>query len=203
MFIFYSFFYLAERALKEMRFDILHGRAIDITWADEDHHTSMSSFIKLFSSSIVLQMIIIHFPLSLFVHHLAATDNLLSTGNFSPEHIDSDDFDEIDIDNDDDDDENRTNDRSTSVRSQSSDPSRPSPSTNLYVKNFGDELDDDSFYELFRPYGRIVSYRVRYIHWEKLVYVATLFLKRLVKMKRVNRKVLVFADSEVLKKLQR
>ena len=34
--------------------------------------------------------------------------------------------------------------------------------TNVYVKNFGDELSDDSLYELFKPFGPITSHRVMY-----------------------------------------
>ena len=32
--------------------------------------------------------------------------------------------------------------------------------TNVYVKNFGDELIDESLYELFKPFGTITSHRV-------------------------------------------
>jgi polyadenylate-binding protein len=32
--------------------------------------------------------------------------------------------------------------------------------TNVYVKNFGDALDDDLLKELFDPYGEIVSCKV-------------------------------------------
>jgi polyadenylate-binding protein len=32
--------------------------------------------------------------------------------------------------------------------------------TNVYVKNFGDELNDDSLYELFKAYGNIASHKV-------------------------------------------
>lgn len=32
--------------------------------------------------------------------------------------------------------------------------------TNVYVKNFGDELNDDTLYEMFKAYGEITSHRV-------------------------------------------
>lgn len=32
--------------------------------------------------------------------------------------------------------------------------------TNVYVKNFGDDLDDEKLYELFSPFGKISSHRV-------------------------------------------
>ena len=32
--------------------------------------------------------------------------------------------------------------------------------TNVYVKNFGDELIDESLYEMFKPFGTITSHRV-------------------------------------------
>lgn len=32
--------------------------------------------------------------------------------------------------------------------------------TNVYVKNFGDELNDESLYEMFKPFGTITSHRV-------------------------------------------
>jgi polyadenylate-binding protein len=32
--------------------------------------------------------------------------------------------------------------------------------TNVYVKNFGDELTDESLYEMFAPYGQITSHKV-------------------------------------------
>jgi polyadenylate-binding protein len=32
--------------------------------------------------------------------------------------------------------------------------------TNVYVKNFGDELNDETLYEMFKPFGEITSHRV-------------------------------------------
>ena len=32
--------------------------------------------------------------------------------------------------------------------------------TNVYVKNFGEELDDDKLKELFEPFGKIISAKV-------------------------------------------
>ena len=32
--------------------------------------------------------------------------------------------------------------------------------TNVYIKNFGDELNDDKLRELFEPFGKIISARV-------------------------------------------
>ena len=33
--------------------------------------------------------------------------------------------------------------------------------TNVYVKNFADQLDDEKLRDLFEPYGKIISCKVR------------------------------------------
>ena len=34
---------------------------------------------------------------------------------------------------------------------------------NVYIKNFGDDLDDDKLRELFEKYGKITSAKVRFV----------------------------------------
>jgi len=36
--------------------------------------------------------------------------------------------------------------------------------TNVYVKNFGEVLDDDKLRELFDPYGKIISCKVNLLN---------------------------------------
>lgn len=51
------------------------------------------------------------------------------------------------------------------ARFQSSDlrPDRPCKVTNVFIKNFGDELDEKQLCELFSKQGEIKSFKVNYI----------------------------------------
>jgi len=39
--------------------------------------------------------------------------------------------------------------------------------TNVYVKNFGEDISDESLEEMFEKYGRITSRRVSHCHKQK------------------------------------
>lgn len=69
--------------------------------------------------------------------------------------------------------------------------------TNLFVKNFGDQLDNDKFRELFEPFGTITSSTVK-IHGNKQVIAFDYFQFRLSMIQMANQKVLASAISKSL-----
>lgn len=42
---------------------------------------------------------------------------------------------------------------------------------NMYIRNFGDELDDDHLWEMFEQYGKIISAKVTHV---KIVVVSVI-----------------------------
>ena len=69
--------------------------------------------------------------------------------------------------------------------------------TNLFVKNFGDQLDNDKFRELFEPFGTITSFTVK-THEKKKEMSFDYFQFRLNMMEMANQKVLASAITKNL-----
>ena len=88
-------------------------------------------------------------------------------------------------------------------RSQRGDASGQRKFTNIFVKNFGDLLDDDKLRELLATYGNITSCTVSSMLSSEIVHLAIRLMNRLPRMKLVNRKVSAFAVSKTRKMLNR
>ena len=86
-------------------------------------------------------------------------------------------------------------------RNQRSDGSGQRKFTNIFVKNFGDQIDEEQLRELLSKYGKITSFKVRPISCEHSN--ATLFPRRSKTTKMANRKGSAFAVSKVPKKPKR
>lgn len=87
-------------------------------------------------------------------------------------------------------------------RSQRNDGGGARKFTNIFVKNFGDQLDDEKLKELFTPYGTISSCVVSERPEKSNTFMALLFT-RWPKMTLENRKDSAFAVSKVRKKQKR
>ena len=84
-------------------------------------------------------------------------------------------------------------------RSQRGDGSGLRKFTNIYIKNFGDLLDDDKLRELLAPHGKITSCTVSSMLCRVIVHLHLRLINRSPRMKLVNRKVSAFAVSKAPK----
>lgn len=158
----------AERALDTMNFDLVKGKPIRIMWSQRDPSLRKSGvgniFIKNLDKSIDNKALYDTF--SAFGNILSckiATDINGSKGygfvHFETEEVASSAIEKVNG--------MLLNGKKVFVgrfmsRKERMDQmgDRAKKFTNVYVKNFGDALDDDKFRELFDPYGKIVSYKV-------------------------------------------
>ncbi|CAF3402323.1 unnamed protein product [Rotaria socialis] len=157
----------AKLALDTMNFDILCGRPLRIMWQQRDralHKSGVNNvFIKNLDKSIDNKSLYDTF--SAFGNILSCkimTDESGQPKGFGFVHFESQEAADIAI--------NKVNgmllaDKKVFVgrfssRNQRTDPSGPRKFTNIFLKNFGDQLDEEKFRELFSKYGKITSLKL-------------------------------------------
>lgn len=192
-------FFLAERALDTMNFDPLRNRPMRIMWSQRDPALRKSGvgnvFIKNLDKNIDNKSLYDTF--SAFGNILSCkimTDDSGQSKGFGFVHFETQAAADEAI--------KRVNDMLLADKKVFVGPFIPQTLrlgstssrkfTNLFVKNFGDQLDNDKFRELFEPYGTITSALVR-IQKRKKIIVYDLSQFRLCMMSMVNRKVLASA----------
>lgn len=154
----------AERALDTMNFDVLRGRPLRIMWSQRDPALRKSGvgnvFIKNLDKNIDTKSLYDTF--SAFGNILSCkimTDEQGQSKGFGFVHFETQEAADTAI--------NKVNgmllaDKKVFVgpfiaRGLRGDPSGHRKFTNVFVKNFGDQLDDDKLRELFEAHGKIAS----------------------------------------------
>jgi polyadenylate-binding protein len=157
----------AERALDTMNFDLLRGRALRIMWSQRDPGLRKSGvgnvFIKNLDKNIDNKSLYDTF--SAFGNILSCkimTDENGQSKGFGFVHFETQEAADNAI--------NKVNgmllaDKKVFVgrfvsRSQRVDTSGPRKFTNIFIKNFGDQLDEEKLRELFSKHGTITSIKV-------------------------------------------
>ncbi|CAF0765050.1 unnamed protein product [Didymodactylos carnosus] len=159
----------AERALDTMNFDMLRGKPMRIMWSQRDPALRKSGignvFIKNLDKNIDNKSLYDTF--SAFGNILSCkimTDDQGQSRGFGFVHFETQEAADNAI--------NKVNgmllaDKKVFVgrflsRNQRSDIGGPRKFTNIFVKNFGDQLDDQKLHDLFAPYGKITSCKVEH-----------------------------------------
>ncbi|CAF1564186.1 unnamed protein product [Rotaria magnacalcarata] len=157
----------AERALDTMNFDVLRGRPLRIMWSQRDPALRKSGvgnvFIKNLDKNIDNKSLYDTF--SAFGNILSCkimTDENGQSKGFGFVHFETQEAADSAI--------NKVNgmllaDKKVFVgrflsRTQRDGDSGPRKFTNIFVKNFGDQLDEEKFRELFSKYGKITSLKL-------------------------------------------
>jgi len=157
----------AERALDTMNFDLLRGRPLRIMWSQRDPALRKSGvgnvFIKNLDKNIDNKSLYDTF--SAFGNILSCkimTDEAGQSKGFGFVHFETQEAADNAI--------NKVNgmllaDKKVFVgrfmsRNQRSDIGGPRKFTNIFIKNFGDQLDQDTLRELFEKHGKILSFKI-------------------------------------------
>jgi len=157
----------AERALDTMNFDLLRGRPLRIMWSQRDPALRKSGvgnvFIKNLDKNIDNKSLYDTF--SAFGNILSCkimTDEAGQSKGFGFVHFETQEAADNAI--------NKVNgmllaDKKVFVgrfmsRNQRSDIGGPRKFTNIFIKNFGDQLDQDKLRELFEQHGKILSFKI-------------------------------------------
>jgi polyadenylate-binding protein len=157
----------AERALDTMNFDALRGRPLRIMWSQRDPALRKSGvgnvFIKNLDKNIDNKSLYDTF---------SAFGNILSCKIMQDENGQSKGFGFVHFETQDAADNaiNKVNgmllaDKKVFVgrfmsRTQRTDPAGPRKFTNIFIKNFGDQLDEEKLRELFSKHGKILSFKI-------------------------------------------
>jgi len=161
------FLFLAERALDTMNFDLLRGRPLRIMWSQRDPALRKSGvgnvFIKNLDKNIDNKSLYDTF--SAFGNILSCkimTDENGQSKGFGFVHFETQEAADNAI--------NKVNgmllaDKKVYVgrfmsRNQRVEAGGPRKFTNIFVKNFGDQLDEEKLRELFSKHGKITSCKV-------------------------------------------
>jgi len=157
----------AERALDTMNFDLLRGRPLRIMWSQRDPALRKSGvgnvFIKNLDKNIDNKSLYDTF--SAFGNILSCkimTDETGQSKGFGFVHFETQDAADNAI--------NKVNgmllaDKKVYVgrfmsRNQRADIGGPRKFTNIFIKNFGDQLDEEKLRELFSKHGKILSFKI-------------------------------------------
>lgn len=157
----------AERALDTMNFDVVRGRPLRIMWSQRDPALRKSGvgnvFIKNLDKNIDNKSLYDTF--SAFGNILSCkimTDDAGQSKGFGFVHFETQEAADNAI--------NKVNgmllaDKKVFVgrfmsRNQRSDVSGPRKYTNIFIKNFGDQLDEEKLRELFSVHGKILSVKI-------------------------------------------
>jgi polyadenylate-binding protein len=157
----------AERALDTMNFDLLRGRPLRIMWSQRDPALRKSGvgnvFIKNLDKNIDNKSLYDTF--SAFGNILSCkimTDENGQSKGFGFVHFETQEAADNAI--------NKVNgmllaDKKVYVgrfmsRNQRADVSGPRKFTNIFIKNFGDQLDEEKLRELFSKHGKILSFKI-------------------------------------------
>jgi len=159
----------AERVLDTMNFDLIKGRPIRIMWSQRDPSLRKSGvgnvFIKNLDKSIDNKAMYDTF--SAFGSILSckvAQDETGASKGYGFVHFETEEAANISID--------KVNGMLLNEKKvfvgrfiprkerEKELGERAKLYTNVYVKNFGDELNDETLYEMFKPFGEITSHRV-------------------------------------------
>lgn len=159
----------AERVLDTMNFDVIKGRPIRIMWSQRDPSLRKSGvgnvFIKNLDKSIDNKAMYDTF--SAFGNILSckvATDETGQSKGYGFVHFETEEAANLSIE--------RVNGMLLNEKKvfvgrfiprkerEKELGEKAKLYTNVYVKNFGDELNDETLFELFKPFGEITSHRV-------------------------------------------
>ena len=157
----------AERALDTMNFDLLRGRPLRIMWSQRDPALRKSGvgnvFIKNLDKNIDNKSLYDTF--SAFGNILSCkimTDENGQSKGFGFVHFETQEAADNAI--------NKVNgmllaDKKVYVgrfmsRNQRADAGGPRKFTNIFIKNFGDQLDEEKLRELFSKHGKILSFKI-------------------------------------------
>jgi polyadenylate-binding protein len=157
----------AERALDTMNFDLLRGRPLRIMWSQRDPALRKSGvgnvFIKNLDKNIDNKSLYDTF--SAFGNILSCkimTDENSQSKGFGFVHFETQEAADNAI--------NKVNgmllaDKKVYVgrfmsRNQRADVGGPRKFTNIFIKNFGDQLDEEKLRELFSKHGKILSFKI-------------------------------------------
>ena len=160
-------FTLAERALDTMNFDVVRGRPLRIMWSQRDPALRKSGvgnvFIKNLDKNIDNKSLYDTF--SAFGNILSCkimTDDAGQSKGFGFVHFETQEAADNAI--------NKVNgmllaDKKVFVgrfmsRNQRDNVSGPRKYTNIFIKNFGDQLDEEKLRELFSAHGKILSVKI-------------------------------------------
>jgi polyadenylate-binding protein len=157
----------AERALDTMNFDLLRGRALRIMWSQRDPALRKSGvgnvFIKNLDKNIDNKSLYDTF---------SAFGNILSCKIMNDENGQSKGFGFVHFETQEAADNaiNKVNgmllaDKKVFVgrfmsRNQRIEPGGPRKFTNIFIKNFGDQINEEKLHELFSEYGKILSLKI-------------------------------------------
>lgn len=161
------FLFVAERALDTMNFDLLRGRPLRIMWSQRDPALRKSGvgnvFIKNLDKNIDNKSLYDTF--SAFGNILSCkimTDEAGQSKGFGFVHFETQEAADNAI--------NKVNgmllaDKKVYVgrfmsRNQRADVGGPRKFTNIFIKNFGDQLDEEKLRELFSKHGKILSFKI-------------------------------------------
>lgn len=160
---------LAERVLDTMNFDLIKGRPIRIMWSQRDPSLRKSGVGNVFIKNLdkAIDNKAMYDTFSAFGNILSckvATDETGQSKGYGFVHFETEEAANLSIE--------RVNGMLLNEKKvfvgrfiprkerEKELGEKAKLYTNVYVKNFGDELNDETLFEMFKPFGEITSHRV-------------------------------------------